>query len=224
MSAIFVTLFGGSFAMRQTRRNVPPLFLLTDPWNSSTTPWTISAIWLTNFMTFSWRTSVAVLKSRIRTVPTMQSTRDPATMAFTLESEPFMFWLTMLAPASPKPSARREPSLMMVFSRITVSMSSVGFSPLQKTSILSLSQGLLRSACDFFISSRLNSSFAMFMACKGLSRIASTLVIIISTGCSTSVFASLEKRSDATHKTMHTKTVVKRLRQASCLVTDLRSK
>lgn len=56
--------------------------------------------------------SVAVLKSRTRITPTMHSHFRPGTMAFTpAEPEPIMFWPMMSAPASPKPSASREPSL-----------------------------------------------------------------------------------------------------------------
>jgi len=74
-------------------------------------------------MIFSCKTSVAVLKSRTRTKPRMHSTVVPWTLVLMPAlSEPRMLWLMMWAPASPKPKAKREPNLMIVFSKITVSM------------------------------------------------------------------------------------------------------
>mmetsp|Transcript_27836 Transcript_27836/g.88021 ORF Transcript_27836/g.88021 Transcript_27836/m.88021 type:complete len:272 (-) Transcript_27836:126-941(-) len=65
------------------------------------------------------------MKFRMSQKPKMASTLRPGTMAFSMELlSPFMFWPMISAPASPKPSASREPILMMVFSRITVSMGS----------------------------------------------------------------------------------------------------
>mmetsp|Transcript_38950 Transcript_38950/g.102944 ORF Transcript_38950/g.102944 Transcript_38950/m.102944 type:complete len:227 (+) Transcript_38950:1118-1798(+) len=55
--------------------------------------------------------------------PKMQSTRLPGIIAFR-ELSPFMFCPMISAPASPKPSARSEPILIMVFSNTAVSIGS----------------------------------------------------------------------------------------------------
>ena len=47
-----------------------PSFLFTAPQHSSTTPCTISAIWFTKVITLPCSTSVAVLKFRMRAMPT----------------------------------------------------------------------------------------------------------------------------------------------------------
>mmetsp|Transcript_118194 Transcript_118194/g.381483 ORF Transcript_118194/g.381483 Transcript_118194/m.381483 type:complete len:224 (+) Transcript_118194:828-1499(+) len=214
MSASLLTRSPCTSEVLQIMRNMSPLFLFAAPWNSSTTPCTISAMRLTKVMTRPWSTSVAVLKSRIRTAPMMHSTGVPSTMALTLAvSTPCMFCAMMLAPASPKPSASRDPSLTMVFSRITVSMISV---------VDSLGLQVIRSYShwDFFcsclrtlalcISSALNSSSATFMAISGSLRNMSTFEIMFSTGLSTSLFASFEKNRDAEVSDRHTKTVMRR--------------
>mmetsp|Transcript_67401 Transcript_67401/g.158000 ORF Transcript_67401/g.158000 Transcript_67401/m.158000 type:complete len:232 (-) Transcript_67401:1563-2258(-) len=198
----------------QMTRKESPVFLFGAPWNSLQTPWTISAIWLENIMTLAWRTSVAVLKSRTRRMPTIHSHLRPGTMAFTpAESEPLMFLPMMSAPASPKPRASKDPSLMMVFSRITVSMTSGREAHSLEASIAILLSGfcLFLIILSFLISSALNSSSAIFMASKGLSRMASIRSIIFSTGRSTSRFASLVNISDAVTRRTMTKNVTPKL-------------
>mmetsp|Transcript_95236 Transcript_95236/g.213298 ORF Transcript_95236/g.213298 Transcript_95236/m.213298 type:complete len:225 (+) Transcript_95236:185-859(+) len=221
MSAILLALGKGTPAVRQMIKKVSPMFLFAAPWNSSTTPCTISAMRLTNCITSSCSTSVAVLKSHMRTLPTMQSTRRPETIAFTPDvSEPLMFCETMFAPASPNPRASNEPSLMMVFSRMTVSINSpLCWRRLQHRNCLIASSARvcwsLFFSADLRISSRLNSASAISVAFNGSSRMASTFSIICSTGVSTRVLASLEKNSEATQSTTHMNTVVSMLRAAS---------
>mmetsp|Transcript_39058 Transcript_39058/g.70498 ORF Transcript_39058/g.70498 Transcript_39058/m.70498 type:complete len:233 (-) Transcript_39058:1678-2376(-) len=216
ISAIFDTCSSSMPAVRQIIKKVSPSFLFTAPRHSSTTPWTISAIWLTNVITLPCRTSVAVVKFRIRAMPTMQSTREPSTIAFTPCEDPCMLELTIFAPASPNPKAKSDPSLMMVFSNITVSMGSLA-------SVLHSVRGSLHfcSACfrfSFFaISSFLNSSSAIFIATNGLSRMASTFLIIFSTGCSTKTLAVLVKKMAAMQRITQMKIVVKMLIAASDL-------
>mmetsp|Transcript_10559 Transcript_10559/g.21995 ORF Transcript_10559/g.21995 Transcript_10559/m.21995 type:complete len:242 (+) Transcript_10559:855-1580(+) len=213
----------------QITRNVSPVFLFGAPWNSLQTPCTISAIWLENIITFACSTSVAVLKSRTRITPTMHSHLRPGTMALTpAESEPLMFLPMMSAPASPKPSASRLPNLMMVFSRITVSNTSLRFPPLQhrEISIQIRFQGFRFCLCSlsFAISSALNSSSAIFMAKSGLSRMASILLIIFSTGRSTRRFASLVNIREAVMSRIITKNVLLRPNAAVLRLKGRRSK
>mmetsp|Transcript_134813 Transcript_134813/g.252095 ORF Transcript_134813/g.252095 Transcript_134813/m.252095 type:complete len:210 (+) Transcript_134813:1088-1717(+) len=207
-----------------------PLFLFAAPWNSSTQPCTISAIWLTKFIIFDCSTSVATLKSRIFTLPIMHSTRTPGIMALTPAlSEPCMLAPIMFAPASPKPSASREPSLMIVFSRMTVSMGSltvllhffavnISWMPAEMFSRVRL------LILAFATSSALNSSSAIFIAMSGFSRIASTRLIMFSTGVKTRLLASLENDIAATHSTKQMKPVMIRLKPASRRVKGRKSK
>mmetsp|Transcript_6320 Transcript_6320/g.17353 ORF Transcript_6320/g.17353 Transcript_6320/m.17353 type:complete len:222 (-) Transcript_6320:1153-1818(-) len=198
--------------VRQMTRKVSPLFLLGAPWNSSVTPCTISATWFTKFITSVCSTSVTMLKSWMRTLPMTQSTRRPATMAQTEAlCCPRMFWVTMFAPASPKPSTSREPSLMIVLSSIKVSIGSVGALGSQAMTLRTfLKMAWARSLKVGFGScfipkdpkpqdpspvfeplrlppksppvSFLNSSSAIWMAVMGLSRMVCTREIIVSTG------------------------------------------
>mmetsp|Transcript_96370 Transcript_96370/g.256051 ORF Transcript_96370/g.256051 Transcript_96370/m.256051 type:complete len:231 (-) Transcript_96370:1314-2006(-) len=221
MSAILLTLSSSLSEVFQMVRKASPLFLFAAPWNSSTTPCTISAIWFTKRMTSAWSTSVAVLKSRMRVEPTTHSTLVPSTMTTTFAlSEPRRLCAMMFAPASPKPRASREPSLMMVFSRMTVSMISLpGSWPLQRTlsrtrfSLLSS----LRLAFTFCISSTLNSSSATRIAARGSLRKVSTLDIMFSTGFSTSLLASLEKKMETEVRERHTQSTTTRLKVLSFL-------
>mmetsp|Transcript_24345 Transcript_24345/g.56552 ORF Transcript_24345/g.56552 Transcript_24345/m.56552 type:complete len:213 (-) Transcript_24345:1823-2461(-) len=210
---------------------VSPLFLLAAPWNSLTTPWTTSAIWFTNVITFACNTSVAVLKSLILATATMHSTRSPGIIASTTAVlELPMLCPMMLAPASPKPNAKRDPNLIMVFSRITVSMASFFWFDLQKrTSVKPLIICLPCARVSFLArafsrSSTLNSSSAIFMATRGSSAISSTRLIIASTGLSTRALASLENVREATHSTMHTNNVMSMPNIASSLVNGRKSK
>mmetsp|Transcript_75622 Transcript_75622/g.231448 ORF Transcript_75622/g.231448 Transcript_75622/m.231448 type:complete len:236 (+) Transcript_75622:756-1463(+) len=217
ISASLVTSASLCPSSRQTTRKVSPEFLFTDPPYWSTMPCTISATWFTKVMTLPCRTSVAVLKFRMRALPMMQSTREPSIMASTwAELPPLMLFLTMFTPAWPKPSASSDPSLMIVFSRMTVSISSP----------FSVWKSLLHSdcpqperfvswACTFSSSSRLSSSSDIFRATSGSSRMASTLVIICSTGERTRACASFEKFSEATQSTMQTNTVLRMFLKAS---------
>mmetsp|Transcript_34065 Transcript_34065/g.101634 ORF Transcript_34065/g.101634 Transcript_34065/m.101634 type:complete len:232 (+) Transcript_34065:212-907(+) len=207
-------------AVRQMARKASPVFLFAAPWNSSTTPCTISAIWFTKAMTSAWSTSVAMPKSRIRAAPMMHSTRVPSTMTTTLAlSAPRRLCAMMLAPASPKPRASREPSLMMVFSRMTVSMISPPPASLALQRTTSISRLSLLSSCllafIFRTSSTLNSSSATRMAARGSLRKVSTLDIMFSTGVSTSLFASFEKKRDTEVSRMQTHSVVSRLNMLS---------
>mmetsp|Transcript_33666 Transcript_33666/g.85068 ORF Transcript_33666/g.85068 Transcript_33666/m.85068 type:complete len:217 (-) Transcript_33666:1253-1903(-) len=216
--------------MRHMMRKDSPLFLLGAPRNSWTTPWTISAIWFTNVMILDCRTSVAVLKSRTLATPMMQSTRVPGIIAFTPELSPlFMLWPMMLAPASPKPRARSDPSLMIVFSKITVSIGA--FEPvLQKVHVaICCTAFLIRSFWALFflalmISSALNSSSAILIATKGSSRIASTRLIILSTGLTMSRLASFENMRETPTRSTKMFNVFKRLYTASIFVKGRRSK
>mmetsp|Transcript_5556 Transcript_5556/g.14121 ORF Transcript_5556/g.14121 Transcript_5556/m.14121 type:complete len:238 (+) Transcript_5556:884-1597(+) len=223
---------GLSFALSSTRqmtRNMSPLFLFGAPRHSLTTPCTISAIWLTKVMILACSTSVATLKSRTRATPMMHSTRVPGIMASTPAlAPPFMLCPIMLAPASPKPSASREPSLMMVFSRMTVSMGALlpAHSSQDTRSFMKLEMRSLRALDSLALasSSALNSSSAIFMATSGLSRMASTFWIMSSTGCSTRRLASLEKKRAAVQREMQTKRVVSSENIASDFRKGLRSK
>mmetsp|Transcript_33110 Transcript_33110/g.95179 ORF Transcript_33110/g.95179 Transcript_33110/m.95179 type:complete len:237 (-) Transcript_33110:1297-2007(-) len=214
MSAILLTFSASLSEVRQIVRKASPVFLFAAPWYSSTTPCTISAIWFTKPMTSAWSTSVAMLKFWIRLQPMMHSTLVPSTITTTLAlSAPRRLCAMMLAPASPKPRASRDPSLMIVFSRITVSMISVPeFLGLHRT--VSIRCFSLLSCClfsfTFCASSILNSSSATRMAAKGSFRKVSTLEIMFSTGVSTSLFASPEKNSDTIVSDRQTNSVVSR--------------
>mmetsp|Transcript_77459 Transcript_77459/g.237078 ORF Transcript_77459/g.237078 Transcript_77459/m.237078 type:complete len:248 (-) Transcript_77459:1549-2292(-) len=215
---------------RQMTRNDSPLFLLGAPKYSFTTPWTISAIWFTKVMILDCSTSVAVLKSRIRTTPMMHSTRRPGIMASTPAlSPPRMLWPMMFAPASPNPSASKEPNLMMVFSRITVSIGSlvavVQTWPLATCPIMCLTNSFFALAfLALANSSFLNSSSAIFMAISGLSRMASTRSIMRSTGCTMRRLASLVKARDTMISKVRIEAVLIKFICASVLEYGRRSK
>mmetsp|Transcript_26686 Transcript_26686/g.76903 ORF Transcript_26686/g.76903 Transcript_26686/m.76903 type:complete len:228 (+) Transcript_26686:813-1496(+) len=224
ISAIFLTSSAGAPVVRHITKNMSPAFLFTAPLNLSTMPCTISATWLTKVMTLPWSTSVAVLKLRMPAQPMMQSTREPSMVALTPEVlAPLMLLLTMFVPASPKPSANKEPNLMIVFSKMTVSIkllrSFANRFLQQRIRLPSSFEAFMRN-----ISSRLNSSSAIFIATRGSSRMASTLVIICSTGCSTNWLASLVNSKDAMHKTTQMKAVLIMLNDASSRVYGLKSK
>mmetsp|Transcript_95540 Transcript_95540/g.247409 ORF Transcript_95540/g.247409 Transcript_95540/m.247409 type:complete len:229 (+) Transcript_95540:1214-1900(+) len=199
-----------STSFLQIMRKKSPLFLLAYPWNSSTTPCTISAIWFTKVITFACSTSVAVLKSRMRAAPIMHSTRFPSIMASTQAlSTPCMLCSMIWAPACPNPRARRDPSLMIVFSRITVSISSGVLCLLLHRRISFTAFDMEAFASNFlvfarFISSILNSSSATFIAESGLSRMVSTFAIMFSTGVKTNRFASFENIKEAAHNEIQT--------------------
>mmetsp|Transcript_95233 Transcript_95233/g.213285 ORF Transcript_95233/g.213285 Transcript_95233/m.213285 type:complete len:277 (-) Transcript_95233:1339-2169(-) len=204
---------------RQMTRKLSPLFLFGAPWNSSAMPCTISAIWLQNVLIFACSTSVVMLKSRTRTTPMMVLTAVPGIIALMPTPVRRMLWAMMLAPASPNPRASNDPSLMMVFSRITVSK---GSSPpalhmLQKTRswMKRFPRSKSRFRRAFATSSALNSSSAIFMATSGLSRMASTLATIFSTGRRMRVLASCANIIDPRIRSTITKSVTRRLYLAS---------
>mmetsp|Transcript_66300 Transcript_66300/g.185387 ORF Transcript_66300/g.185387 Transcript_66300/m.185387 type:complete len:232 (+) Transcript_66300:656-1351(+) len=231
MPAIWViSLSVHSVSILQTTMKVSPPFLFGDPQYWCATPWTISAIWFTNVMILDCSTSVAVLKSRMRMTPMMQSTLVPGIIASTPAlSPPRMLWPMMFAPASPKPSANKDPNLMIVFSNITVSkgplVSALHICPVhtwlarcRSTSFLALARRA-RATSSF-----LNSSSAIRIAFKGLSRISSTRSIILSTGWTMRRFASLAKTREATMRRMSTVPVLSILNIASALTKGRKSK
>mmetsp|Transcript_71030 Transcript_71030/g.205662 ORF Transcript_71030/g.205662 Transcript_71030/m.205662 type:complete len:219 (-) Transcript_71030:1408-2064(-) len=169
-------------------------------------------------MVRSFNTSVITLKFRMSQKPKIASTRRPGIMAFKAElSPPFMFCPMISAPASPNPSASKEPILMIVFSRMTVSIGSgtccdVRFekrfihgnhrsTKLEKRPSLALpfvdraSLSSVFIACRLFrfaTCSRWCSSSPMAIASSGLFLMRFNFVIIRSIGVSTKVFASRE--------------------------------
>mmetsp|Transcript_9628 Transcript_9628/g.26151 ORF Transcript_9628/g.26151 Transcript_9628/m.26151 type:complete len:231 (-) Transcript_9628:54-746(-) len=213
---------------RQMTRKLSPLFLFGAPWNSSQTPWTISAIWLQKALILACSTSVVTLKSRTRTTPMMVFTTVPGIIALMPTPVRFMLWAMMFAPASPKPSASNDPSLMMVFSRITVSNGS----PLAASHMLHVTRSwrkrFPRSTSRFIkafaISSAWNSSSAIFIAMSGLSRIASTRWTIFSTGLRTRLLASCANIIEPTMRRTMTNKVTRRLYLESLRTYDRTSK
>mmetsp|Transcript_60755 Transcript_60755/g.172693 ORF Transcript_60755/g.172693 Transcript_60755/m.172693 type:complete len:304 (+) Transcript_60755:919-1830(+) len=229
MSASLQTFSSSHSDVRQITRNLSPQFLLAAPWNSSTTPCTISAIWFTKVMMLSCSTSVAILKFLMRVAPMMHSTRVPSTIASTLAlSNTFMLCAMMLAPASPNPKANKDPSLMIVFSRITVSMispvASLALHVMMLTSFWNLFSSCFFLAFALCISSNLNSSSATFIATRGFLRNVSTFEIMFSTGCKTSLFASLEKNSEAEVSEIQITRVMRRENWLSICTNGRRSK
>mmetsp|Transcript_105370 Transcript_105370/g.304806 ORF Transcript_105370/g.304806 Transcript_105370/m.304806 type:complete len:276 (-) Transcript_105370:1619-2446(-) len=223
--AVFlISLSPHSGSNRQMTMNVSPEFLFGDPEYKFATPCTISAIWFTKVMILDWSTSVATLKSRMRTTPTMQSTRVPGIMALTPAlSPPCMLWPMMFAPASPKPSANSEPNLMIVFSKMTVSIGSLTLLKFSEALWQNFRNGPMASnfSRNFAasISSRRYSISPSFMASKGLSLMVSIFAIILSIGFKSSLFALLEKDIAPMPTAKHMNIVCKMLSQApSCVV------
>mmetsp|Transcript_54176 Transcript_54176/g.167966 ORF Transcript_54176/g.167966 Transcript_54176/m.167966 type:complete len:245 (-) Transcript_54176:176-910(-) len=166
----------------------------------------------------------------------MHSTRLPGIIALTPElSRPRMLWLTMSAPASPKPRASKEPSLMIVFSRMRVSMVSL---PLEDGKFASTKRcqrsshwlkNLLRLVFSLasrylMTSSSSNSASAIFRAISGSFAIVFTFCTILSTGLSTRVLASLEKKSVLMQRTTQMKKVAISASMDSSRVKGLLSK
>mmetsp|Transcript_35662 Transcript_35662/g.75978 ORF Transcript_35662/g.75978 Transcript_35662/m.75978 type:complete len:200 (+) Transcript_35662:1007-1606(+) len=191
-------------------------------------PCTISPTWFTKTMTFSFRTSVASAKLRMLQKPMMASTFCPGTIALTPALWPtFMFCPMISAPASPKPKAKRPPSLMMVFSSITVSMGSFTF--LLNLYLYMSFQHLLIwlsscSRCAASISSRRCSRSPNLIAAKGLSLMVSILPIMRSMGFNKSTFALLEKDIAPKPTAQQMKIVRNMLRPASTCVVPRTSK
>mmetsp|Transcript_28064 Transcript_28064/g.55144 ORF Transcript_28064/g.55144 Transcript_28064/m.55144 type:complete len:286 (+) Transcript_28064:475-1332(+) len=214
MSASFRTSALSRSSARQIARKVSPLFLLAAPWHSFTMPCTISATLFTNAITFVCSTCITVLKLRTRRTPITQLIFVPSTMACTQAlSMPRMLCAIMLVPASPKPTASKDPSLMMVFSRSRVSMGSLDVRRLVHGAMAKkLRSSVWREFLSlvFLISSALNAASSMFMAVRGFLRILSTLDIIVSRGWSTSLSASCEKRREAEPKATQTNNVTNR--------------
>mmetsp|Transcript_123010 Transcript_123010/g.292459 ORF Transcript_123010/g.292459 Transcript_123010/m.292459 type:complete len:206 (+) Transcript_123010:819-1436(+) len=177
--------------------------------------------------------------------PKIASTRLPGIIAFkAAESPPRMFWPIISAPASPKPRARSEPILMMVFSRTTVSMGSgmgLGEEPRRLMHLQMAAQHRLQSffrvasaswsagpcCCPRFRArtcSRWCSSSPIVMASRGLFRILSNFEIIRSMGVKTSRLASWEKVMAPKPSRKQMKHVCAVFRIASSHVPVLRSK
>mmetsp|Transcript_13064 Transcript_13064/g.27307 ORF Transcript_13064/g.27307 Transcript_13064/m.27307 type:complete len:263 (-) Transcript_13064:1467-2255(-) len=160
--------------------------------------------------------------------PMMAPTFCPDAMACTPAlAPPPMFCPMISAPASPKPKAKRPPSLMMVFSSITVSMGSFTF--LLNLYLYMSFQHLLIwlsscSRCAASISSRRCSRSPNLIAAKGLSLMVSILAIMRSMGFRRSSLASLEKVSAPRATDMQMKIVCNMLREASRRVVALMSK
>mmetsp|Transcript_83802 Transcript_83802/g.260420 ORF Transcript_83802/g.260420 Transcript_83802/m.260420 type:complete len:208 (+) Transcript_83802:852-1475(+) len=194
-SAILFVFALSCCSTRQMTRKVSPLFLFGAPWYSSATPWMISAIMFTKALIFDCNTSVEMVKSRTRHTPMTQFTLVPGTIALMVtDSWPSMLCRMMLAPASPKPRASKEPSLTMVFSRISVSIGSCllwQHEQLMRSFSIIISLSLPNLfAFALAISSALNSLSAIFVATSGSSRMAVTFLIIFSTGRTMRRFAS----------------------------------
>mmetsp|Transcript_70559 Transcript_70559/g.200263 ORF Transcript_70559/g.200263 Transcript_70559/m.200263 type:complete len:284 (+) Transcript_70559:746-1597(+) len=219
--------------IRHTIRKLSPLLRFGAPWNSFATPWTISAMWFTKVVMLVCSTSVDKLKLFTLATPITQSTCAPGTMASTRAVCSFAcrLWAMMLQPAWPKPITSSVPSLMMVFSRMTVSMmvwpSCWPWKTFKVTRsfrydlifsrFLLLSRALARSSAR-------NSSSDILMAAMGLSRMVSTRCIMFSSGWTTKLFASWENRTDPINSRQSTKKVVHRPSQDSSCTNFLRSK
>jgi hypothetical protein len=107
----------GSF---HTSRKASPMFLLAAPPCRETSVCTMEAIELTNSMISSCSTSVVSVNWRMSQKPKMAMTLRPGTMG--LRSPPdLMLSAITSAPASPKPTDRREQILVMECSRMRVS-------------------------------------------------------------------------------------------------------
>mmetsp|Transcript_2480 Transcript_2480/g.5671 ORF Transcript_2480/g.5671 Transcript_2480/m.5671 type:complete len:220 (-) Transcript_2480:529-1188(-) len=198
---------------RHTSKNASPIFLFAAPKYSSTIPCTISAIWLTKTMTLSWRIWVQSAKSWISQYPKIQSTMRPGIMALTpAVSLPFIFSPIISAPASPNPKARRPPILMMVFSRITVSMGSCFFLLFQNFvhHLSSCSFSRRRAAC-----SSLYAPSPSLMAAMGESRITNSFLLIRSIGFRTRSLAPVVKDTVAPASRIQMKRVCPTLSKAS---------
>mmetsp|Transcript_14587 Transcript_14587/g.41797 ORF Transcript_14587/g.41797 Transcript_14587/m.41797 type:complete len:302 (-) Transcript_14587:1152-2057(-) len=224
MSPTLVRTFGvKSSRMRQTMRKASPMFLLAAPCQVSTMLCTISATWFTNTMTLSCNTSVVSVKFRMSQKPKTASTLLPGIMALTVALSSSIFFPMISEPASPKPSASNLPSLMMAFSRIFVSKVCT-FSFLFRHQYFPPNHDLSRwrgfPSCSCF--SRYVSS-PSFIAYSGLSRIFSTLEIILSMGCSTRTFASWLKTMAPAARIAQMKTVWRMLYTADLSIHGLKS-
>mmetsp|Transcript_99620 Transcript_99620/g.278974 ORF Transcript_99620/g.278974 Transcript_99620/m.278974 type:complete len:348 (-) Transcript_99620:1623-2666(-) len=187
-----------------TSRKDCPKFLFAAPKCWSTTRWTMSATWLTKTMVLSFSTSVMTLKFRMSQKPKIASTLVPGIFTVTRALESNMFSAMMFTPASPKPRANKEPSLMIVFSKICVSSSTdVAFNLLR----LRRSLTLLGGALSPFSPSR--------VASNGSLRMTSTFPIIRSMGCNTSLSTSRLKSRAPMARTITTNIVCTTLRTAS---------
>mmetsp|Transcript_1787 Transcript_1787/g.5670 ORF Transcript_1787/g.5670 Transcript_1787/m.5670 type:complete len:268 (-) Transcript_1787:1171-1974(-) len=166
----------------------------------------------------------------------MASTLEPGTSASTQSLSSSRFLPMISLPASPKPSASREPSLMIAFSRIFVSIEALFFCRIGRLAFLPV--GLMDLTPFSFLSSGKNPSSldlrvpacgaycwsAKRMAYKGSCRMISTLLIIRSIGSKTSWSASLLKSSAPTARTSTTNAVWTMLRMASHSTSLRRSK
>mmetsp|Transcript_77613 Transcript_77613/g.251292 ORF Transcript_77613/g.251292 Transcript_77613/m.251292 type:complete len:375 (+) Transcript_77613:811-1935(+) len=228
MSASLVCLSGVVPVSRHTSINASPKFLLGAPCQSSVQPCTISLTWLTNSMVLSLSASMLSVKFRNAAKPKAQSTSVPS--AFSRMPAPGEVPAkrpTISAPASPKPRAKRPPSLIMVFSSNTVSIGSLTTFMYWYWKSNRLSLDIFASASFFLAcstSSRRYSKSPRRMASKGLSLIVSIFAIILSMGCSNNSLASLEKDMAPTPTARQMKIVCKMFKPASSFVVPRVSK
>mmetsp|Transcript_22876 Transcript_22876/g.54437 ORF Transcript_22876/g.54437 Transcript_22876/m.54437 type:complete len:204 (-) Transcript_22876:264-875(-) len=183
-------------------------------------PCTISLTWLTKTITFSFSTSVASVKLRMLQKPNTASTSWPGTIAFSSAvAPPCMLWTMISAPASPKPSASRPPSLIRVLSKIAVSRVSkslVSFFFRQHPCLLASSAS--SSSCI------LKSMSPSFIACRGFFLMASSFTRIRSSGPKSSAWASRAKEIAPAAKARQIKQVCSMFKPAALCVTGRVSK
>mmetsp|Transcript_62004 Transcript_62004/g.192026 ORF Transcript_62004/g.192026 Transcript_62004/m.192026 type:complete len:250 (-) Transcript_62004:549-1298(-) len=173
-------------------------------------------------MILDCKTSVATAKCRMRAWPMTHSTRWPGIITSTpAASLSLMFWPMMLTPAWPKPRARRDPSLMMVFSSTLVSMIPLRLFASHLKNFLMLQPSCVLARA---LSSDLKDLSAMFTALSGSLRISLTFWIMSSSGYKTRWLASAARAIVATHSIMHRKPVRKSEFRASARKYGLMSK
>mmetsp|Transcript_41355 Transcript_41355/g.108679 ORF Transcript_41355/g.108679 Transcript_41355/m.108679 type:complete len:323 (-) Transcript_41355:869-1837(-) len=184
----------------------------------------------TNSMMLPCSTSVAVVKLRISQNPKIASTYSPGNIGSIPDPAPCKFLEMIRVPASPNPKSNRVPSLINVFSRITVSMGSSCFSSVH-------SQEMARYTCVSLAGGLLSFSFLALFACcslryswkpswvafRGSSFICCKIVTMRSMGDSTSRLASWVNMVFAVDSTMQRKIVCSMLRIAATSLMGRRS-
>mmetsp|Transcript_115585 Transcript_115585/g.331833 ORF Transcript_115585/g.331833 Transcript_115585/m.331833 type:complete len:223 (-) Transcript_115585:1368-2036(-) len=144
----------------------------------------------------------------------MASTLEPGIMAFTVALSSSRFWPMISLPASPKPKANNDPSLMIAFSRILVSIvacffTSVRFAPF----VFRMPSPSMRIR-----SPPLYCKSPSWIAYNGFCRMISTLLIIRSIGNKTSLSTSRLKSNAPMARTITTNTVCAMPKIASHLI------
>mmetsp|Transcript_26176 Transcript_26176/g.78260 ORF Transcript_26176/g.78260 Transcript_26176/m.78260 type:complete len:258 (+) Transcript_26176:193-966(+) len=125
MQASRCCILGVRSERRQLTRKCAPMFLFGLPQNSLALECTRKAMLLTKTVMCSFRTSVVCVKFCIAQQQKMPWTGFPGCMALSVVfGPPFMLCTMISDPASPKPRASNEPILIIVCSRMTVSMAS----------------------------------------------------------------------------------------------------